>query len=277
MRNALKLMAVSAIVLMISAPAAFAQSQEVSTLSLTEPTDVGGTILQPGTYLIRVVSPLADRNKVQITSVDRDKVFATLLTVPHQLEPNEEVPNSTFIYFPAETNRPRVLRTWFSTNPVTGGHDFVYDESRARQLARLSKEPVVAYRSEPTVAEYNVVTPDETIEAYEWPSTTTTQTTEVTTSTPVTTTVTTQAPVMETTTTTVNTTPMNTTVDTTASLNTSSSSTTESTMDTTMASSSSTTEDNEVEMPQTASRTPLLALLGIMSLVAAVAIRMARA
>lgn len=268
MKNALKLMAVSAIVLMISAPAAFAQSQEVSTLSITEPTDVGGTILQPGTYMIRVVSPVADRNKVQITSVDREKIYATVLTIPHQLEPNEEVPNSTFIFYPSGEGKPRALRTWFSTNPVTGGHDFVYDESRARQLARLANEPVVSYRSEPTVAEYNVVAPDATVEPYEWPAPT--QTTEVTT-----TTVTTPAPVMETTTT-VNTAPMNTTVDTTSSLNTTSS-TSSTTVDTTMASSTEDTTETPVEMPQTASRTPLLALLGVMSLVAAIAVRMARA
>lgn len=242
MKNALKLMAVSAIVLMISAPAAFAQSQEVSTLAITEPTDVGGTILQPGTYLVRVVSPQADRNKVQITSVDRDKVYATVLTIPHQLEPNEEIPNSTFVYFPAEEGRARTLRTWFSTNPVTGGHDFVYDQSRATQLARVSNAPVYSYRSEPTVAEYNVVAPDATVEQYEWPAPAPVQTTEVTT-----TTVTTPTPAPF-----VESTPAPTPM------------------------ASSAPEETMPEMPQTASRTPLLALLGVMSLVAAVAVRMFR-
>jgi hypothetical protein len=258
MKNALKLMAVSAIVLMISAPAAFAQSQEVSTLAITEPTDVGGTILQPGTYLVRVVSPQADRNKVQITSIDRDKVYATVLTIPHQLEPNEEIPNSTFVYFPAESGRARTLRTWFSTNPVTGGHDFVYDQTRATQLAKVSNEPVYSYRSEPTVAEYNVVAPDATVEEYEWPAPAPVQTTEVTT-----TTVTTPAPV-QTEVTTLTTpapepTPAPVMEDTTPAP---------------MASSAP--EETMPEMPQTASRTPLLALLGVMALVAAVAVRMAR-
>lgn len=257
MKNALKLMAVSAIVLLVSAPAAFAQSPEVSTLPITEPTDVGGTILQPGTYLIRVVSPQADRNKVQITSVDRETIYATVLTVPHQLEPNEEIPNTTFVYFPSGEGQPRALRTWFSTNPVIGGHDFVYDEARARQLARLAKQPVISYRSEETVAEYNVVSPDATVEPYEapapvvTPAPATVETTQVTT-------VMTPAPAPE---------PMPAPAPVEPAPMASSVQ-----EDTTADMTSSTPE-----MPETASRIPLIALLGVLSLAAAVAIRVARA
>ena len=170
MKHSLKLLAVSAIALVMCIPAAYAQTPEVSTLVITESTDVGGTILQPGTYLVRVVSPQADRNKVQITSVDRSTIYATLLTVPHELEPNEEITNTTFVYFPSNSGMTRTLRTWFPSDPVIGGHDFIYSESRAKQLARLVNEPVVSYRTSEEIAEYNIVTPEATIEPYEMPA-----------------------------------------------------------------------------------------------------------
>ena len=120
MKHTTKVMAISAIALLLSLPA-MAQTPEVSTLPISEPTEVGGTILQPGTYLIRVVAPQADRNKVQITSVDKQTIYATLLTIPHQLEPNEKRSDTMFVFFPAGEGRPRALRTWFAPEPSSGG------------------------------------------------------------------------------------------------------------------------------------------------------------
>lgn len=172
MKQSLRLMVMSALVLLI-ASAAFAQTPEASILPVTEPLEVGGTILQPGTYLIRVLPSNTDRNKVQITSQDRSTVYATVLTVPHQLEPNEEVPNTMFVYYPAGEGAPRALRTWFAAFPEAsqGGHDIVYEEDRAKQLARLARSNVVSYDNEVTVADLDnttlhVVTPEERVETY---------------------------------------------------------------------------------------------------------------
>ncbi len=255
MKSSLKLLAVFALALLVSAPTMFAQTPETSTLPVTEPLDVGGTVLQPGTYLIRVLRSFADRNKVQITSPDRSVVYVTALTVPHQLEPNEEVPNATFIYYPAGEGMPAALRTWFAPNPHAsqGGHDIIYEESRAKQLARLAKSPVVGYRTETAVAELDttpleVVTPAETTtyEPYVPP--------------PVTVAEVTPAPMTTTTTTTTLTTepapaPM---------------------MSSETSSTTQVAEATTPDMPQTAGRTPLIALLGLISLVGAAAFRMAR-
>lgn len=172
MKPSLRPMVVVAFALLIST-AAFAQTPEVSVLPVTEPLDVGGTILEPGTYHIRVIPSTTDRNKIQVTSVDGTKVFATALSVPHPLEPGEEVPSTTFIYYPAGEGQPRALRTWFAPNPEAsqGGHDIVYDESRAKQLARLANSRVVYYPPTTTITEIEtsdlqVVTPEATVETY---------------------------------------------------------------------------------------------------------------
>jgi len=238
MKNPLKAMVVAALALMIAAPAAFAQNTpEASILPVTEPLDVGGTILQPGTYTIRVLPSLTDRNKIQITSQDGSVVHATVLTVPHQLEPGEEVPNTTFVYYPAGDGMPRALRTWFAPDPPgRHGHDIVYEEDRAKVLARLANSRVVAYPIDTEVAALDtstltVIRPDATVETYTYVAPTTpveTQTTRVTT-------IETETP-------------------------------------STMASQST-----RVEMPATASNLPLVALLGLIALCGAIAIRIARA
>jgi hypothetical protein len=227
MKHVSKLLPIMALVLLM-APAALAQTPEVSTLPVDQPLDVGGTILQPGTYTIRVIPTLGDRNRVQITSTDGQTIHATVLTVPHDLEPNEEVPASRFVFFPAGEGQPRALRTWFPPNSaMQAGHDIVYEESRARQLARLASAPVVTYQGEVTDnTQLQVMTPEATLETYTYTAPTPAPQTQI------------------------------------------SSSTTETTVQT--------TESTPVEMPRTAGKVPLIALAGLLSLVAAAAVRFLR-
>jgi len=187
MKSLVRLMAIAAFLLLVAAPAMYAQAPaiESSTLPADTAIDVGGTILQPGAYIIKVVSPVADRNKVVVTTVDGE-VVATLLTVPHALEPGEKYPDTAFVFYPAANGAPRALRTWFPANrPSGGGHDIVYEESRAKQLARLTNENVVSYRGEQT-AELEVVTPEEKIETYVAPAPEPIPTPEPVTTTPMT-------------------------------------------------------------------------------------------
>ena len=228
MKSMMRFMVVVTFALLIAVPAVIAQTPEASVLNVTEPLDVGGTILQPGTYTIRVLPSFADRNKVQITSPDLNTVYATVLTVPHPLEPGEEVPATTFVYYPSVAGAPRVLRTWFAPRPDAsqGGHDIVYDEARAKELARLANSRVVSYSTGTAVAdmdktELHFVTPEATVETYTYVAP-----------------MTSAAPVQV----------------------------------------AQTTETrSQVEMPETASNIPLIALLGLMSLASAIAIRRVRA
>jgi hypothetical protein len=241
MKSTLRIAVLSALALLISAPAAFAQTPEASVLPVSEPLDVGGTILQPGTYTIRVMPSLADRNKVQITSPDLKTVYATVLTVPHALLPSEEPANTVFVYYPAGEGQPAALRTWFAPDPEAsgGGHDIVYDQSRAQQLARLANSRVVAYPTETVVADLDtaplqVVTPEAKIEVYTPP-----------------------APVAV----------AETRTEPTPAPMISSETRTETTQ---------IAEANEPEMPQTAGKVPFIALFGLLSLGGAVAFRLAR-
>lgn len=215
MKQTLRLVAAGALALMVSLPM-MAQTPESSLLPVTEPLDVGGTILQPGDYMIRVLPSDTDRNKVQVTSPDMKTVYATVLTIPHALAPDEQVANSTFVFYPAGEGQPRALRTWFAMSPTVtqGGHDVVYPAARAQQLARLANSRVVAYPAETAdldTTNLQVVTPDSKVETYTY-----------------------VAPMI------------------------------------------SSESETSPEMPATASRVPLIALLGLISLAGAAAFRVAR-
>jgi hypothetical protein len=233
---------VTGVLALLVCVSAIAQTPEASPLPVTEPLDVGGTILQPGNYLIRVAPTRSDRDTIQVLSADGKEVLVTVRSVPHYFEPGEETPNSMYVYYPSGEGAPRALRTWFARFPEAsqGGHDIVYAESRAKQLARLAKSNVVFTTADATSV--SVVTPEATVETYTPPTMTVTTTTPVTTP---------ETTVTESTTQTID-----TETDTTA--------------DTSMASQST-------QMPDTAGEVPLMALLGLASLGAAVVVRKVRA
>ena len=243
--KSLKLFALALLALLVAAPALVADMPiipEVSYLPLTEPTDIGGKVLQPGTYVIRVIQAADGRNKIQVWSQDQKKLYVTALTIPHQLKPNETEPATKFVFYEPTPDHPRALRTWFSANPPGDhGHDLVYPEGRAKLIAVASKLPVVSYpdttaETDIATSTLSVQTPQSTVETYTPPP----------------------APVVAETTTT-------TTVETT-------------TPSTPMISSSETnTTQTTTEMPQTASSTPTLLLLGGLAIAGALAMRFARA
>jgi len=150
------------------------ETPEDAVFTLTEPLDVGGTILQPGSYQVKVVPLHWNRDLLQVRSADLSKLYVNVLTVPHQEGPEgEQVEWSRYVYYPAIAGQPRALKTWFAANtPKSGGHDIVYPTRRAMELAAQAKEPVVAIPDEVQVADYEtaplvVVTPEKEVKPFE--------------------------------------------------------------------------------------------------------------
>jgi hypothetical protein len=219
----------SALALFIAVPAVNAQMiPETSTLIVDQPVDIGGTVLQPGTYMIQSHGETRDRSVVRVTSPDGTKTYATALTVSHHMEAKDSMPATEFVYYPAGEGQPRALRTWYPSDPVRkyDAYDIVYSESRAKQLARLAKGPVVSYRDQVQVADYNTtelqqVTPDEQVQVWTPPTPVITETETRTTTTQI-------------------------------------------------------ADAGPMELPRTASNIPMIALLGVVALGAAAAVRVAR-
>lgn len=153
-----------------STPAAYAQGErENSTFTITEPLEVGNVVLQPGTYFLRVVLLSSDRDTIQVTNPEQNKVFATVLATPHPITAGESIPQTRFVYYTA-SGQPKALRTWFPRDS-TNGHDIVYSKQRAMELAAATREPVIAVRDEVKEAEYKsvpieIVTPERKVTPY---------------------------------------------------------------------------------------------------------------
>ena len=156
-----------------TAPAYAQSDRENSTFTVTEPVDVGGFVLQPGTYLIRVVTLESNRNMVQVTNEDQTKVFASVLATPHPIREGEAAPSSRYVYYTTAPGQIRALRTWYARD-TTNGQDIVYPNRRAMELAAVAKEPVIAIPDDVKEPEYKtatltVVTPDQSVKPYEPP------------------------------------------------------------------------------------------------------------
>lgn len=175
MRSPKNLFVVGASALVLVAAAASAQNLAQGSLRVTEPIEVGGTILQKGDYMIRVL-PSNNRSILQITDEGQTETFATVLTVPHTTPVPDDVRQTEYVYFPATAGSPRVLRTWFPRDSPVGGHDIAYPEARAIELAGVAKAPVVTYGNDTTAAdleraELRVVNADRNLQPYVAPAT----------------------------------------------------------------------------------------------------------
>ncbi len=176
MKALTRLLLLSALVVVFGTIVTFdatAQIPETSYLRVSDPLDVGGTILEPGTYVIRVLPSFTNRNLLQVTNEDRSKIFATVLSIPHQTSAGRDQESTEYVLYPAVEGTPRALRTWYAADATSrGGHDIVYPERRAMELAPLVMEPVVAYTGEPKMEELKtapvlvVVTPKKEVIAF---------------------------------------------------------------------------------------------------------------
>lgn len=155
----------------VSAPAALGQNaSQQSTITLTQPLDVGTVTLQPGTYLIKVVLIDSNRDMLQVTDPEQKKVFTTVLSRPHPILDGEIMPETRYTIWAATPTQPQALRTWYARDR-SSGHDIVYPQGRAIEFASASKEEVIAIPDAVRETEYKtapllIVTPDRQVKPY---------------------------------------------------------------------------------------------------------------
>jgi hypothetical protein len=116
-----------------------------STLTIATPLEVPGAILDPGTYVVKLVDTQSNRNIVTITSVDEKKIYATAICTPHVAA--DEPRHTEFMFYSVPEGQNKVLRTWYLPNDRYG-QDFVYPPDRAAALRQATNTEVPALTSE---------------------------------------------------------------------------------------------------------------------------------
>jgi hypothetical protein len=113
-------------------------------ITFSEPFEVpgaGAQILPAGTYVFKVLDSPSDRHIVQISNQDETHVFTLILAIANYRLKTTDKTVITFTERPA--GQPVALKAWFYPGREWGDQ-FVYERSRAIQLAKETNEAVLS-------------------------------------------------------------------------------------------------------------------------------------
>jgi len=123
---------------------------QATKLTFSQPVEIPGQILPAGSYLFVLLGDSGTRDVVQIFNADRNRLYATLITVPSsRMDPTDD----TVISFAERpSGQPEAILTWFYPGELTG-HEFRYSGQEDRELASDTKDVVTASPSGSTSAQ----------------------------------------------------------------------------------------------------------------------------
>jgi hypothetical protein len=122
------------------APALKADQWDKKTvMTIGEPIQLPNVVLQPGTYVLKLLNSLSDRHIVQVFDKDDTHLITTILAIPnYRLQPTGK---TQFRFWEAPVGQPRALRAWFYPGD-NFGQEFAYPKGISTVLASTTKESV---------------------------------------------------------------------------------------------------------------------------------------
>ncbi|MFZ0910601.1 MAG: LPXTG cell wall anchor domain-containing protein [Candidatus Acidiferrales bacterium] len=104
-------------------------------VTFSEPVQIPGTVLPPGTYTFTLADSQSNRHIVQIYNDTRTQLITTVLAIPnYQLQPA----GKTILEFAERpSGQPIALQAWFYPGD-NFGQEFVYPKSEAAQLSQMN-------------------------------------------------------------------------------------------------------------------------------------------
>lgn len=109
-----------------------------------QPVALPGVTLPAGKYLFRIVDSMSSRRIVQVLDAEGKKPYAMLMSIPAQ---RSDVPSSPEVRFmESAVNMPTALKTWWY--PGTSiGYEFIYPKEQALRLAKNSSASVLTTKA----------------------------------------------------------------------------------------------------------------------------------
>lgn len=117
-----------------------AQWDDRTIMTFSESVRVPGTTLEPGTYVFELAEPDSAPHVIRITEEKSNKVVATVQAVP--MKRTSTTGDTVLKFNPSQQGAPVALQAWFYPNS-TYGHQFVYDDDEARDIANRTKTIVL--------------------------------------------------------------------------------------------------------------------------------------
>ncbi len=135
-------------------PIAQADAWNKKTLvSVNEPIIAGNVVLEPGTYVWKLLDSPSERHVVQIFNKEENHVFTTVIAIPnYRLHPTD---HTQFTFWETPAGVPKAVRAWFYPGD-NFGQEFAFPKKLVAQLASAQPVPVpetyVEREPEPTPA-----------------------------------------------------------------------------------------------------------------------------
>jgi hypothetical protein len=118
-------------------------------VTVNEPIIAGNVVLEPGTYVWKLLDSPSERHVVQIFNRDENHVYTTVIAIPnYRLRPTD---HTQFTFWETPNGVPKAVRAWFYPGD-NFGQEFAFPKKLVAQLAAAVPVPVpeVYQPAEPT-------------------------------------------------------------------------------------------------------------------------------
>jgi hypothetical protein len=162
-KAALACVASAMLVLPLSAGAQGPVNQDTF-FTFSQAVELPGTTLPAGTYFFQLADSPSNRHIVKVMSQDRQQLHATLLAIPYYStdRPSDE-PQVRFMETPAQAGNggagTNAIKIWFYPGTSTG-HEFIYPRSQATRIAARTGQPVLTTKTEESIEASGVTDTD---------------------------------------------------------------------------------------------------------------------
>ncbi|HTU43648.1 MAG TPA: hypothetical protein VMF91_01200 [Bryobacteraceae bacterium] len=131
-------------------PKAHADAWDKMTIvTINEPIIAGNKVLDPGTYVWKLMDSPADRHIVQIFDKNQQHLEETILAIPnYRLQPTGK---TQFAFWETPAGVPKAVRAWFYPGD-NFGQEFAYPKKLVAQLASAAPVPIPTNYREPEPA-----------------------------------------------------------------------------------------------------------------------------
>jgi LPXTG-motif cell wall-anchored protein len=122
------------------------QWDKMTIVTVNEPIIAGNKVLDPGTYVWKLLDSPSDRHIVQIFDKDQRHLETTVLAIPnYRLQPTGK---TQFAFWETPAGVPKAVRDWFYPGDDFG-QEFPYTKKLVAQLAAAQPVPVPTNYREP--------------------------------------------------------------------------------------------------------------------------------
>jgi hypothetical protein len=118
---------------------------KLTLLTFSGPVDMPGITLPAGTYRFELADPDSGRRVVRVSDQEGSKVHGIFLSMSNQrMEPSEK---PVVMFQEAPSGAPQAVKAWFYPGE-TYGYEFVYPHDQAMKIARATRQPVLSMKDE---------------------------------------------------------------------------------------------------------------------------------